>query len=982
MSLETRLAEMKAEIEEFTSHIQSGKGTVITYPDLVDDAESMGGHLADEIMDELLARARAHIDAKGVNVHNVTPYSLGTWNKDQFDNRLVGMLSRNSDIPLSFYGDREYLPPSVTGSFESSVNWTPYGMMTMFLEDNGTLMMLRTGSDGASSGVYYSYLRNATAVSNEAFADPVMTNAEYRPSYFPTGQKAGAVLFGNKDILIGVMVSSVNTAAILGYFISLTNGTYDMTKHTGIVIPANGFLRTRSNGRHVFGAPIGFIRGDRVFVLTNLDYDDPEVGGYKVFTIPLNDLVTGIFTGATPVTQWTINRGTAGVVTRTHLQFCDDVLGYINTTDRRINVVENVNYGNRPGYVDRDPATDNQQVVAYTTSQMNVDGSFISSIATVQPWVFEITTSKVIDVAKYFNNRPTYGINSSQTGWTYGGGYKPRPANGYMNKFYAQHYTTRTFYSRETGIVFTYDTFDLITERYLGRYKYPLSATFDDIFNGNIAANSGVAVQFESQFPSPVSCLFGSITNYGDYTLTGKNRGWNKQGKLDYMYFKAQVTGSPTYNYSSISNLMLKGFKPGGPRSWIADDPTAIQKLDNTVNETDSSGWQVSTGRWDTKYWLNRPGFGQITTSQVGLDPLTCGSGVPNALRNQIRSYFQARGLSALNWQGGESTWCDLVVPQRYTDLPAFVYGHHIASDRKAYFFIATVTLSGSRKAVAGASLNTSTMEYVAQPAGAGTCTRVGTSTLKGCGGQIAIRRVTGGFAIGIATTDRYEYDGSSNGTVALITYRSGSFNIVDNVVDYDNQDYTVINWLNYQSYGLMVSASSENHRWTLDGGTKMCGVVACTTSLPTVDINTLMTRFRSSTYATVMLCTQTASAWTVYFSDPTPAMIDGLYYDMPLYTHELNEVTDANKKFYAWVVRPTDSDELQYHITESTEVPTGVQGSLYIGFFTTDANGLKTVSVGKRVAVADIELSTLSAGQSMPVTSGVPATFGRLNWR
>lgn len=979
MPIEDGLVELKKEISEFSKHLVRMFRDTTIYPDLIADAQSMEGVLADQIMDELMARVLKHTQVINKNEHKTTPTQLGTYSTETFDERLGLLLDKNSDSPLSFYGDREYIPPTVSGSFESGVNWAPLGAVGLFLEDNGTLMMLRSGSDGVTAGVYYAYLRNA--LNTSLLTEIVMTNAVYKPAYFPADLQAAAVLYANQDVIIGIMINKV-TRARSGYFISLTNDTYDQTKHTGIIIPEGNVIKANHNGRRVYGLPMGYLKGDKLVLMTNMDVDDPNVGGYKVYTIAKNDLITGVYRGATPVTGWTINRGKAGTVTRDHLVYCDNALQHMKFTDPRVAAADGTGAGNPPASVRRNTKTEEIEMVGFTCAWPTITPYLFTQLVLHMPWAFKIPDSRVIDVARFYDDPPVYGVNAQDTGFVHVSGKYAVPAGpSYFGAFAWSHNICRTLFT-ENNYVFTYQTYDLYTLRYLGRYKYADNAKPLEILEGSAAAQTAIQDLYEGRYASPVTTLFAQVTNYGDYVVTGLNKGWTPENKVAFRYFRAGTVGALDYPYGSLTGLKLSGYIPTSDRQWVDDFPGRTDNsYEQTVNETDATGWNVSTARFDSHYYKNAPGWKSIDANLVGTTRVTCAVGVPDKMKAQVKAIFEGRGLPSLNWNGSESTWVDLVIPQRYTDLSPFVYGHHLASDRNCYFFIAKVNIQGSRTNITDADIIGASLVSIIQPVGATTAFNIGgrgTST----GGQVAIRRVAGGWTMGISTFDRYVYYGNSVANVALINFVGDKFTFVNNEIHYDQQDISLMAFLNYPTHGLMVSFCAENHRWAIDCGTKLLGIVAAKDQPATDSLGTLMARMFNPLYSNVMLSQQTVTAWAVYFSDPTPAMVNGRYYEMPLYTHYLDSATSKNKTFYCWVIKRPGQTTLEYYITLLTTRPAGVEGSIYIGFFNTDNNGLSKVAIAKRIAVADMLLSPDIRGESIPLTSGVPATYGRLNWR
>ncbi|MNV71414.1 hypothetical protein D3C71_1644320 [compost metagenome] len=158
-----------------------------------------------------------------------------------------------------------------------------------------------------------------------------------------------------------------------------------------------------------------------------------------------------------------------------------------------------------------------------------------------------------------------------------------------------------------------------------------------------------------------------------------------------------------------------------------------------------------------------------------------------------------------------------------------------------------------------------------------------------------------------------------------------------------------------------------------------MVAAVCATDQLPVLSVPELMDRAKDPNYAIIMISQRVVSAWTVYFSDETPAMLDGYYKPVKPFNYNLNPATDGNKTFHVWLVRV--GDELQYKINDTTTVAPPAP-ALYLGYFTTISTGLNSINIQKHVAVDGYMVSPEDRGSSIAVTSGTPNSYGRLNWK
>jgi hypothetical protein len=187
--------------------------------------------------------------------------------------------------------------------------------------------------------------------------------------------------------------------------------------------------------------------------------------------------------------------------------------------------------------------------------------------------------------------------------------------------------------------------------------------------------------------------------------------------------------------------------------------------------------------------------------------------------------------------------------------------------------------------------------------------------------------------------------------------------------------------FLNFPNRGLYFTKTSEFIRGQIDCGTKMIGTLVSTSEPPSQGIGELYDGRISDINSSIVIVSQkTVSAWTVYFSDEAPAMLDGVFQLIGQTTYELTPGVDINKTYHVWIVKI--NGVLSYKIVESSTATPVAEASLYLGYFTTTNAGLNAVITAKRVAIGGMVLARASQGSGIPLTSGTPNTPGRLNWR
>jgi hypothetical protein len=975
MAKSTAIAAVVKGLSDFKTQFVAALARPANSAKMADTADTLENQSPLVVQNLLTAEVTKHINKLGVNIHKDSPTTLGSYTKSEYDAKLDLLLDTVSGVPFSFYGDREFLPPDITGSFESGSNTTIYGRWALMMEDNGTLMALRPGTDGDSAGVYYSYLRNADTVTT--VDDLIMSNTRYSPAYFPSGQIASAILASSQDIIIGILVDAT-TYVRTGYFISLTNNTMDMSKHTGVVVPLGDIINPTLGGDAtsvIMGCPVAYIKNSVVNILIDLDSEGKH--GYRVYQISVANVNAGSWTGVTQVKGWTINRGTAGTITSDDMLLFDTLSAIINIT------------GDPTNYRWPNSGTTCTFPLVSSAGRVSVLRQFwlqatpvdlkAAELGSVYLIGFDIPDSKVIDMSAFYNSKPTLNYTSPNALTITGGAAAITGSGSGTVVDWTQGQSINSYYTTKNNQMWLTATTTYVTNRTLYRFQFPDGsdplATF---FQTKVSQVIG-----DSVFGSFGSALTYSIQSHGvigDGVMTAVNPGRRSDGARMNYAVRATIEGDPTYQYSSVTgNYAFKGFIPTINRNSFYDLGKAENLCLDCLNESDSTQYRVSQARFNQGSIGTR--IATINTDLSSSGTVSCPQAVLDSLTSQMNALLASKSISLYPYansgvSGSAPQLLELVVPQVYTDMPAFVHGGYIRSDQVAYQFVCSVTFTGTRDNITGATLTAAS--YVEAKITV-SVDSPGLYAHYGSSGNCAIRRVTNGFMVGLMSTTRFRLVGDDQGVQALLQYTGGAWTF--------NQggwwtywSTAPSGWFNFPTRGLYFSQCSENQHGAIDDGTKILGIQVATTALVSTTLDTLYGNLSDSTKTIILASQKTVSAWTVYFADYAPCMLDGSYVVINPLTYNLNSSSDGNKTFYVWVVKK--SGVISYQIVDSNPAAPVADSALYLGYFTTGDIGLLLVSCEKKVAVGGYVLARTSQGTAIPLTSGTPNAYGRLNWK
>lgn len=940
-------------------------------------AEQLGSYSDIQIEELFRAKVREHTQVLGSNVHGITPESLGLYPKSTMDGVLEGLLDSDSPIPLSFYGDHEYLGPAIAGEFKAPAGVGTWGHMGMFLEDNGTLVILRSGTDGESTGVYYSYLKDALTTPD--LGGVVATNVRYSPGYFPEGSVAIGLLYCADEIIIGVLGDGTSLNPT-GYFLSITGGTYDHRHHKGVVIPLNAIINpysTADNPGVLYGLPLAYIDSGKVFVLTDLRTPSEFKVGCRVWSLQLQDVLDGHYQNVVREMGWTIIKGSHGEVRSDDLELTADIrnAGLITTpSSNDVWTLSNqVVADNRIVY-----GKDGKRLVSLGTGLRITKSDGSTNTLFTATFVFELGASKTVDIGRYYDeplvmSYPSLTAVPGSNAWPTNncpltehlGRINHISQNYHRSVIHRSHYT-----ERNVVFVYAHATESPNVGMSLSRWIYDPALNTKSLLEGDAVRQSSIGTTPRYRYLSPVTTMITSLSNAGDNVLFG----WNQRPELsrrDWVRFRHG--GNMSHVHRSASGSELSGFGPTEDRSWLSSSDSNQLDMIGLVNETDVDGWKLHKARFDSLTNTSRSRPASIDQAGIGTGYVTLSQTAYTSLSAQIALRLGLLSITPAPAVLGPTLWYEVVVPQRYTDLPVFAYGFVVDQNRQLRNFVVSLELEGTRTNITSLQLIPTSM-VVTGAINVGMALDCGTSAdiAGGNASQICIRRSGDRYVLGISSSARPYLSVGRRSFGLLVEYGLGGW--VNKGLVKGDVEHEYIGFVNYPTHGLFLTYCSEK----TDSGTKVVGQLIDVDDLQNIDV--YLQKILTKDPSCRVISTQvTASKWSVY-AEATNAMIAGTYRELPAVTLGLNRESMANKRLHLWVTKTQSG--LSYSVTEGYSTPEDVAGYLYLGYIDTDDQGVVSVDVDKTLAIGDKAISRFDRGSSIPVSEGLPSRSGNLMWR
>lgn len=263
--------------------IQVGLEKVDNFPTAVEPLDLLGG------------RDDMHLTVQGLaTIVNQTGFDSGEY------------LIKDS-LPISQYGNTNFIPPDIDGSFEALGG--VYEAAGICQESDGNVLYLQNRMDGRVRGLYFSTLKGT--LPDSGVLDYSFSNFRYtHPRFAVDGATVDRIAqgSGNEVILVGDSANNL-------YYIGLTNGSFDPAKHVYSRIDMSPLLAAiytnpnRSANEMMRNINIARM-GSWVYLFLGASVGDPVADPsqlislrYKhIFRVNVADVAATI--PVTPVRQW------------------------------------------------------------------------------------------------------------------------------------------------------------------------------------------------------------------------------------------------------------------------------------------------------------------------------------------------------------------------------------------------------------------------------------------------------------------------------------------------------------------------------------------------------------------------------------------------------------------------------------------------------------------------------------------------------
>jgi len=871
---------------------------------------------------------------EGANFSTSGALEIDSYTQDEF-NKIISVL------PLSHYGSFNYIPAGVYGSFEGASDVINYRYRKLFVEDDGTLMILRPGTNGAKRGVYYSYLNNV--LSTTALNGAINTNKEYKPGYFGSTYTAKYLFATDNRVTAGVAFNASNAQFV---FVSWMNGTLNDSQHTGILIPLATIV------------PSGTVR----FVMagnTNIYFFTEVSSGsnlaFEIRSIPISQVQSGGSYTITNYATWATT-GFYGTVTNSTALTIIPLLQSATASDNPYMLFPAATTSANPFMTGVD-------IYAAQNSSGTIRVRFVGDawcttpLRNIRPkhtfsFLLNMTaktaTLEAGNIAPLTITDPGSGTTLNVSGSTYSTDPIPtintQRSNYVMGYYYFDNGTTLAIASPNQGdTLLIRGTYPNATSVYntLQVRSYPTSTNY---------TQSNMNYQYGSPVGSNLMSMEWLPSNR--YRITSLIGSWINSVN--------QYVPGATYTFDSVSLGTINGYQPTTNR-YASTYDNNHRFFISTIN-----GSTVTTngGMFIENYKVS---------SGVTYDADMNSTGSMSIANSLLTSFKNSQlALSTITLDSSNVSSITLYVPQQ-TDCPAFALITAVTTTQTSYVKVVEVNVNTRTGAITTLTLKRSVYEgsgqfnALAQPATYGVVQASVGLTIYDAGTF---------YFIGGADPYIYKTTGDSN----AITFRA---KVTKSTGQMDSFVPTSVYQNHVPSSGSMPFAAPGVGFGYIDYAASWNDDAVRLIFQP---CGTTLAQYNAwaDVGSPILLASQdVAQGFIIYFTEPTALLLSGKSFTMPIQNIDLTTVkaNPANSTFYIYAVMQEGLAKYIASETVIAESGTSAYNTFWIGTVTTNALQIDTITIYKRSRLDVFGTSLEAAGSSIPVSYGLPTGSGTINW-
>lgn len=870
-------------------------------------------------------------------------------------------LMRQGILPVSRWGNLNYLEPGVSGSFEGSGQPTTTDTRPAVLEADGTLVRLRPGTNGTSIGVYYDYMLNG-------FADPtanqlIKTNSQYWPAAMGREYKPFLLQKSTPDVLWGYAYEVAAFPTInRKMFIAVTGESFDSSKHDVAFINTT-YTHSEYGERSISERAYVTIIDGYVYCVDYNPWGNTRKVGFTLLRVSVASIKANSTVAWEMLKGWTSTGGVGGTMTGDSL-YMANIETSINPADNPM-ILTDVDLAatlyrsswmfymvsDTPGVIKIAMGG----IMQYYTTQLLDTQAIgfrceVNVTARTCKWVdsppalrTRINNGNLANIS--LDDNPASKLNQVQLNCAVNQGTKGGDEHGisyinYKTGYYMKSYITNILNSNivwEIGYIANWTNkvagWDIVGRVVTRVRRSSDSPTFGSAVNNNLMQPIGLpgnrimmSTMDENNAIKAVRAGYGTDnTHVYNVANIGQVPGYAPTGDRINTPDRDRFYRPITYlNGATLVNAggALNPWRSYGPVTWNAD---------GTYDNDHEMTWTVSE--------LNAAAIAFANTLDIAAVVL--------------------------------DAKCDIHIPLD-TSLPIMAVvsvRYSVTGGASLRQYITGVNYSGARKGnITGYSLKTA-FYYMYQHLN-NNCS--GLLNNRGQNPGMTIHRVGNDLLCTIGSMTQASVPGGASARFWLFAYSltTNTFTINPRTPVMSCNPYNAgVSWYPFlvPGHGTLVLDD------TLSSASYF-------TVLPVLPVGVTLATFNAfnsndKTNRFIIMAQEVEQGWSVYFTEEVPVILNGREGTVPITSIDLATVktNPANTTFYVYVEEL--NGVMSYRITATEELPTIKK--MFIGTVVTAGSAINNINIAKRSRIGIYQVSDKNFGSSIPVSTGLPFQTG-----
>lgn len=856
-------------------------------------------------------------------------------------------------LPISRVGTMDYLPLNMSGSYEGATTYyDTRHILPVILENDGTLVYLRPGTNGSTDGFYYCYLDNAR---NATDLIPVLTNEKYIPTFFTASHKL-LNFVGTKASELLFMLTNNGTNDT--YTIALTNKTMNSVSHQYIEFNRTLMPNTNPQYAHIVDSLV------YIWCVDSYVTSDPLT--ISLYTISVDGIKNGSTSTLQRVTGFNGATITGAAVTASN---------NIRLAQKHVSTTSSDNplfLGDSGTIIQPYPFNNDGLIQAVSDStgayiRVAIAHAYtVTSVSNTSPQgTWGLSFNYNISTKAYALDNALGSITATSTsGIVVNDPYNVTMEN-FSGYFTQSQGNVPTMYHTQDGVVFS------TTARYITSPVHKLTRSVISGYTDLYSALNLKTRVLTYRTARNVDPIYGSPIgeNLINPVWHGSGVIINSSGTLNGSYFgfdnkvQTSIGSTATYNYKSvITGTTIQGFAPQIDRIKLdnTNDAFTGTVCEISLNATTTT---VSAASFIEGYTKNNnisyiPSTQQWNSQQYSLSNTSLLTNLKNSILSSVSGYSGTITKSIIVYY---------YRPTRAGNSKSYACTTFMTSTQNAYCVISEITAGLASTYVINSLTSTSNrLIQVSSQAVAVDYTYI--ARMSG----LVLAEYDNFFFLGISALVNIgtTWDATFRGFICKVSKSTGL--ITGNVKTITEQYLS--GGGNTYCAGVIPSVGFglyENGSIT-DYQTKLVLNVYGTTE---ADLDALIAGTSTPSTKLVIAAQDVAQGFVVYFTQELPVFMNGVRYDVPAKNVDLTTIkaNPANSTFYVYVVENSGVCDYVISTTKLSEE----LNRIYIGTINTGATNITSIDSEKVTRFLTYRVSTTKRGSAIPTSTGVPSGTG-----